>query len=83
MGLEADKVTDEENDRIATKHEVLEYLTKVLRGEYEAEEKEINTRERMKAAELLGKRCGAFTNDRQEERKPNLIESIMRQLEED
>ena len=40
--------------------EVLEYLTKVMRGEIEGEKPERNSSPRMKAAELLGKRLGVF-----------------------
>ena len=40
--------------------EVLEYLTKVMRGEIEGEQPERNSSPRMKAAELLGKRLGVF-----------------------
>ena len=40
--------------------EVLEYLTKVMRGEIEGERPERNSSPRMKAAELLGKRLGVF-----------------------
>jgi len=67
-----------EEDRIATQDEVLEYLTKVMRGEEEeidkffddtGREKEIRqppkVRDRTKAAELLGKRYAIFV-DKQE-----------------
>ncbi len=40
--------------RIAGEEEVLEYLTQVLRGEHGSD------RERLRAAELLGKRHGLF-----------------------
>lgn len=68
-----------DNERIATAEEVLEYLTRVTRGEEKEKEAVYNPdtgkvevvdvtpalRERTKAAELLGKRYGIFT-DRQE-----------------
>ena len=44
--------------------EVLEYLTKVMRGEIEGEKPERNSSPRMKAAELLGKRLGVFNEVR-------------------
>lgn len=54
------------NDKIATADEVMKYLTSVMRGE-EKDEKvieselykiQVQTKERLKAAELLGKRFG-------------------------
>ena len=45
---------------VALADEVLEYLTKVMRGEIEGEKPERNSSPRMKAAELLGKRLGIF-----------------------
>lgn len=52
---------DEARQRdIALADEVLEYLTKVMRGEIEGEKPERNSSPRMKAAELLGKRLGVF-----------------------
>lgn len=67
-----------ENNRIAKAEEVLEYLTRVLRGEeteqvivtenvgdYMSEartiDKELSAKDRIKAAELLGKRYALFT----------------------
>ena len=52
---------DEARQRdVALADEVLEYLTKVMRGELEGEKPERNSSPRMKAAELLGKRLGVF-----------------------
>lgn len=68
------------NDKIATAEEVMEYLTKVLRGESESEivvvegtgdgcssarrlQKAPDEKERTKAAELLGRRYGMFTDN--------------------
>ena len=52
---------DEARSRdVALADEVLEYLTKVMRGEIEGEKPERNSSPRMKAAELLGKRLGVF-----------------------
>ena len=62
------------SERIAGATEVREYLTSVMRGESETEEvigygggvervtKKPNERERLKAAELLGKTHGIFTD---------------------
>ena len=66
------------SDRIAKAEEVLEYLTRVLRGEETEEvvvventgdytsqaraiEKKLSVKDRLKAAELLGKRYALFT----------------------
>lgn len=62
-------------DTIAKATEVMEYLTAVMRGEYKEEtlkwvgegaqtitEIDVSARERLKAAELLGKRYGMFTD---------------------
>ena len=68
------------SEKIATAEEVMEYLTKVLRGESESEivvvegtgdgcsearriEKAPDEKERIKAAELIGKRYGIFTDN--------------------
>lgn len=60
--------------KIAEAQEVIEYLTSIMRGEgteqvpllmgdgmQQLVDKEINIKERLKAAELLGKRYGIFT----------------------
>lgn len=78
-----DKRMEEKNKKlIASQDEVLQYLTKVLRGESQAEivvvvnkgdfvsepekvQKAPDEKERLKAAELIGKRYGLYT-DRQE-----------------
>jgi phage terminase small subunit len=71
-----------EDKRIATAAEVMQYLSKVMRGEeteqivitinkgdYESEaqtiDKEISAKDKLKAAELIGKRYAIFT-DKQE-----------------
>lgn len=55
------KLEQKQEERIASQDEVLEYLTKVMRGELEDYN---NTKpsitERTKCAELLGKRYGTF-----------------------
>lgn len=63
------------SEKIADAGEVLEYLTSVMRGEYTEEvpllcgdgcqeltAKEVGAKERIKAAELIGKRFGLFTD---------------------
>lgn len=62
------------NDNIADTQEIMEYLTSVMRGEQKEqvplmyydkqilEEKSASIKERLKAAELLGKRYGLFTD---------------------
>jgi len=47
-----------EEERIADAREVLMFLTDVLRG---GDEQDKSVQVKMKAAELLGKRSGAFT----------------------
>lgn len=61
------------NEKIADAQEVLEYLTAVMRGEQKEEfplllegevqivQKNASTRDRLKAAELIGKRYGLFS----------------------
>jgi len=68
-----ERMKQKESERIASQNEVLEFLTRVMRGE-EIEEvvgftengpvkekKTPSTRDRVKAAELLGKRYALFT----------------------
>lgn len=62
------------NDNIADTQEIMEYLTSVMRGEQKEqvalmyygkqilEEKSASIKERLKAAELLGKRYGLFAD---------------------
>lgn len=63
---------------VALADEVLEYLTKVMRGEIEGEKPERNSSPRMKAAELLGKRLGVFNevSDIFREAAPILVDDI-------
>lgn len=73
----AERMAEKEKERIASQDEVLEFLTKVMRGEVTEEtpivmkdkwvmaEKEPSIRERVKAAEQLGKRYALWT-DKQE-----------------
>lgn len=71
--LITEKMAELESAKIADTKEVLEYLTQVLRGESESSvlvsmggsqgvaNKPPDEKERLKAAELLGKRLGIFT----------------------
>ena len=68
-----ERIAEKQSQLIATQDEVLRYLTSVLRGEQkeqtlkmagigvqEIEEINTSTKDRLKAAELLGKAYGAF-----------------------
>lgn len=55
------KLEEKENNRIASQDEVLEYLTKVMRGEEKDQfGLDASLQDRTKCAELLGKRYGTF-----------------------
>ena len=55
------KLEEKENKRIASQDEVLEYLTKVMRGEEKDQfGLDASLQDRTKCAELLGKRYGTF-----------------------
>lgn len=73
-----ERIAEKDNKRIAKQEEILEYLTKVMRGEtteqtmqglggglQEIANIDVSARERIKAAELLGKRYAMWT-DRKE-----------------
>ncbi len=49
-------------EKIADAAEVIEYLTSVMRGDTDSETA-VTTRERIKAAELIGKRYGIFKDN--------------------
>lgn len=57
-----ERLQEVQQRNIASANEVLEFLTDVMRGEIAGERPERNSSPRMKAAELLGKRLGVFTN---------------------
>ena len=57
-----DRLQEVRARNIASADEVLEFLTEVMRGEIEGERPEKNSSPRMKAAELLGRRLGVFTD---------------------
>ena len=55
------KLQEKENQRIASQDEVLQYLTKVMRGEEKDQfGLDASLQDRTKCAELLGKRYGTF-----------------------
>ena len=57
------KLNEKANDRIASQDEVLEYLTKVMRGEEKDQfNLDASLQDRTKCAELLGKRYLLFTD---------------------
>jgi phage terminase small subunit len=71
-------INSKDSERIAKQDEILEFLTKVLRGEIQEEfplgvgkgeqtiiRKELDGKERIKAAELLGKRYTLWTDKTQ------------------
>ena len=81
------RMSEKENERIASQDEVLEYLTSVMRGESQSEVvvvegigegcsearrviKQPDEKERLKAAELIGKRYKLFTDKVEHEEKP-------------
>lgn len=56
-----EKLKEKESQRIASQDEVLEYLTKVMRGEEKDQfGLDASLQDRTKCAELLGKRYGTF-----------------------
>ena len=55
------KLKEKESQRIASQNEVLEYLTKVMRGEEKDQfGLDASLQDRTRCAELLGKRYGTF-----------------------
>ena len=60
------KLEEKENKRIASQDEVLEYLTKVMRGEEKDQfGLDASLQDRTKCAELLGKRYGTFVEKKE------------------
>lgn len=57
-----ERLRDAQQKNIASADEVLEFLTNVMRGKIAGERPEKNSSPRMKAAELLGKRLGVFSD---------------------
>lgn len=56
------RMNDVDNKKIASANEVLELLTGVMRGEVTALGLDTDVQDRVKAAELLGKRYALFTD---------------------
>lgn len=60
------KLQEKENNRIASQDEVLQYLTRVMRGEEKDQfGLEASLQDRTKCAELLGKRYGTFVEKKE------------------
>lgn len=60
------KLEEKEKDRIASQDEVLQYLTKVMRGkEKDQFGLDASLQDRTKCAELLGKRYGTFVEKKE------------------
>lgn len=83
------RLSEKESALIAKQDEVLKYLTSVMRGETKEEvlrgvdvgvqEKthiEVSARDRIKAAELLGKRYGTFTDNVNVEGTVKIVDDI-------
>lgn len=73
-----ERLKEAEDQNIASANEVLSFLTDVMRGVYDGEKPEKNSSPRMKAAELLGKRLGIFTdvNSVLRQEPPILVDDI-------
>lgn len=60
------KLQEKENQRIASQDEVLQYLTRVMRGEEkDSFGLDASLQDRTKCAELLGKRYGTFVEKKE------------------
>lgn len=73
-----DRLKEVQAKNIASADEVLEFLTDVMRGAYDGEKPERNSSPRMRAAELLGKRLGIFSdvNSVLKQELPVLVDDI-------
>ena len=61
-----EKLQEKESQRIASQDEVLQYLTKVMRGEEKDQfGLDASLQDRTKCAELLGKRYGTFVDKKE------------------
>lgn len=100
-----EKMKELESKRIAKAEEVLEYLTRVLRGEETEQvvvtenigdfisearviDKELSAKDKIKAAELLGKRYRLFVDKVEKDSNVNVnsttkLDSILNQLKDD
>lgn len=75
MGKEsAEELSGQKEGKIAPGDEILAFLTETMRG---SEETDIKTR--MRAAELLGRRNGAFAKDETENSRVIIIDDIGRE----
>ena len=72
------RLQEAQDKNIASANEVLTFLTDVMRGVYDGEKPEKNSSPRMKAAELLGKRLGIFSdvNSVLRQEMPVLVDDI-------
>lgn len=80
-----ERMKQKASDRIASQDEVLEYLTRVMRGEEtDAFGLDASLQDRTKCAELLGKRYGTFTDkiETKEDKQINIIFDIPRPTKE-
>lgn len=61
-----EKLKEKEEERIASQNEVLQYLTKVMRGEEKDQfGLDASLQDRTRCAELLGKRYGTFVEKKE------------------
>lgn len=72
------RLQEAQDKNIASADEVLTFLTDVMRGAYDGEKPEKNSSPRMKAAELLGRRLGVFSdvNSVLRQETPVLVDDI-------
>ncbi len=77
------KKSDFYKSRIADAKEVIEYLSEVLRGEHinDNGSEKVNEKDRLKAAELLGKRYGIFSEKKEVQKDVPIIISGEEKLE--
>jgi len=61
-------------NRVASADEILGFLTEVMRGAGGSDDKEVNTR--MKAAEMLAKRMGYFSDDGEKPEPAVILDDI-------
>lgn len=61
---------------VAENEEILKFLTSIMRGEEYEEKKDSVIKDRMRAAELLGKRLKLFENAVEEEKQVFIIDDI-------
>lgn len=61
------KTAMSKEEKVAENEEILKFLTSIMRGDEYEEKKDSVIKDRMKAAELLGKRMNLFENKDEEE----------------